>query len=158
MSSCRADAEVGLRSGLHAVRTVAQVDGVEVALEDLLLRHDLLEPARQHGLSGLAVDRLLIAVLGLDQLLGDRGTALHDGAGVDVAHQGADSGTQVHPVVGVELGVLDGQNRGDRVLRDGAERHWLPVDLRLKRGEQGAIRGVDVGALVEGAEDDLRLL
>ena len=56
-------AEVGLGPGLHAVGAVAEVDDVEVALEDLVLGHQLLEPAGQHRLAGLAADGLLVAEL-----------------------------------------------------------------------------------------------
>ena len=47
--------EVALGRGADAVRVAAEVDGVEVALEDLVLRVDLLEPHREHGLAHLAL-------------------------------------------------------------------------------------------------------
>ena len=50
------DAEVRLGAGLHAVGAVAEVHGVEVALEDLRLGHLLLEAAGQDRLAGLAVE------------------------------------------------------------------------------------------------------
>src|SRR3712207_8738633 len=40
--------EVHLRGGLDAVGAVPEEDGVQVPLEDLVLRHGVLEPAGQH--------------------------------------------------------------------------------------------------------------
>ena len=154
-----AHAEVGLGAGLHAVGAVAEVHGVQVALEDLVLRHDLLEAPGQHRLAGLAVDGLRVAdQLLLHDLLGDGRAALHGLALVDVADQGSHGGAQVHAVVGVEVGVLHRQHGVDGVLRDLRQRHRLPVDLRLEGGEQRAVGGVHVAALVERTEVDHRLV
>ena len=101
----------------------------------------------------LVADELL-----LHHLLGDRGAALHGLAFVDVAHERPQGRADVDAVMGVEVRVLDREDRVDGVLRDLAERHGLPVDLGLEGGQQGPVRGVDVGALVERAEVDHRLV
>jgi hypothetical protein len=64
---------------------LAEVDVVEVGLEDLLLRHARLEDQRQHRLVGLARERALWRkeeVLG--QLLRDRASSLSDAATTEV--------------------------------------------------------------------------
>ena len=52
-------AEVLLGGGRHAVGAVAEVDGVQVQLEDALLRVALLELPGEGGLGDLAVEGLL---------------------------------------------------------------------------------------------------
>ena len=150
--------EVRLGTRLHPVGAVAEVHDVEVALEDLVLGHQLLEPAGEHGLPSLPSDRLLVAELLLHDLLGDGRAALDDLAFVDVAHQGADRRSGVEPVVAVEVGVLDGQHGVDGVLRDLREGHGLAVDVVLQRGEERPVGGVDVGPLVERSEVDVGAL
>src|SRR6266542_3619741 len=49
-------AEVTLRRGLDAIRAGAEIDPVEVELEDLLLGKLALEPERQHDFLELARD------------------------------------------------------------------------------------------------------
>ncbi len=57
---------------LDAIGAPPEVDGVEVALEDLVLVLRALELDGQHGLADLADDGALAAeVLVLDQLLGE---------------------------------------------------------------------------------------
>ena len=76
-------AEVGARGGLHAVGAVAEVDGVQVLGEDLLLRPLALEVVGERGLAQLLEDRAV--ALGrervLHELLGDRRAALGGAAG-----------------------------------------------------------------------------
>ena len=45
-----------LGSGAHAVGALTEVNGVEVALQDLVLRELALEPDRERGLFHLAPD------------------------------------------------------------------------------------------------------
>ena len=82
-------AEVALDRGLDAVRTVPEIDRVQVFLEDLVLRHLVLEPEREHGFADL---RLQVPLLGvahrvLDELLRDRGSTLLDLTRVQVLEQ-----------------------------------------------------------------------
>ena len=96
----------------HAVGAVAEVDGVEVQLEDALLRVALLELPGERGLGHLAVEGLVRAEQQqLHQLLGDRGAALGDLALGGVHLHGADDGPQVDAAVEPEALVLDGDRR-----------------------------------------------
>jgi hypothetical protein len=85
----RGGGEVALRGHLHAVGAVAEVDEVEVVLEDLVLAHLAFDRDRVPQLGDLAGDRLrgrrlLLGLVGarlqqqhvLHVLLGDRGPAL----------------------------------------------------------------------------------
>src|SRR5262245_17702613 len=47
--------EVALRRGAYPVRVATEVDGVEVALEDVVLRQRLFEPDLEHGFADLAL-------------------------------------------------------------------------------------------------------
>ena len=49
--------EVGLGGGLDAVRAAAEVDRVEIVVEDLLLRELVLEPHREERFRQLSVHR-----------------------------------------------------------------------------------------------------
>src|SRR3546814_195965 len=78
-------AEVRARSRPYAVGATTEVDGVQVALEDLVLLELALELHREDGLLHLAGDAPLGGqVRVLDVLLGDRRTALADAAAPDV--------------------------------------------------------------------------
>ena len=91
-----------------------EVDGVEVLLEDLLLRELLVEPQRVLDLLDLAVH---VALGGEDavlhELLGDGGSTLLDAPGRDVGEEGAEHGAEVDAVVGPERAVLGGDDRVD---------------------------------------------
>src|SRR5262249_3872108 len=52
-------AEILLRGGLHAVSAGAEIDAVEIELENLRLAELALEPERQHRLLHLAPERAL---------------------------------------------------------------------------------------------------
>ena len=115
---------------------MAEVHGVEVLEEDEVLGvlvfeaqgvPELLE-LPGGGLLGVLDDRQL------DVLLGDRGTALADAAGLEVGAGGPDDGLQVDAVVLVEALVLDGDDGvadqfGDLVEGPGAG--------AVLRGDQG---------------------
>ena len=74
-------AEVGPRGGLHAVGAVAEVDLVQVHLEDAVLRVAALQLQRQHRLLQLALEALVRREEEhLGQLLGDGAAALHEAA------------------------------------------------------------------------------
>ena len=126
-----------------------------LAVEDLPLRHLLLEPLGEDDLLHLAVGRLLVAdQIELHQLLGDRRAALADAAGVDVGLEGPHHAPDVVAVVDPEAGVLDGQDRVDDVLGHLVERDGLSVLLVPERRHQAAVGGVHVRALGERAQLD----
>ena len=101
--------EVGLRRRLDAIRPAAVVDGVEVALEDLVLAEVAVDLDGDDHLAQLAVDG---AVLGeevvLDVLLGDRRpTALHVTALERLPDRASDAAGR-DAAVAVEVAVLSG--------------------------------------------------
>ena len=114
-------AEIRLRRGLHAVAHLAEVDRVEIDLEDVVLAVLLFKSERPVDLHDLTLDVVLV-VTGdvLDGLLRDGRAALHAAAG-----QGADNGAHgtvpVHAVVALEALVLDGNGRLLQVIGDLAE-------------------------------------
>ena len=133
-------AEVPLGRRLDAVSTVPEVDDVQVALEDLVLRHLVLEPDREHGLADL---RLEVALLGvshrvLDELLGDGRPALLDLARVEVLEQRARRALVVDATVLVEAAVLDREHRVDQVLGHVREGDRLAILLGEEGGHEGA--------------------
>ena len=117
------DVEVRLRRGLDAVRAAAEVDRVEVALEDLLLALLALELQGEDRLLGLAGQAAFLGeVEDLDVLLGDRGRTLRRVA-AGVAEGRPDDALRVDPLVGPERLVL---GRDDGVLD--VLRHLLQGD------------------------------
>src|SRR5262249_10731355 len=131
-------AVVGLGGGLDAVGVAAEVAGVEVALEDLVLGLVLVQLDGDEEFLGLAGDRLFLGqVVVLDVLLGDGGAGLLALAGGGVP-AGADHGLGVDGGLGVEVAVLGGQYGVLGVLGDLGEADVLAVDLAVA-GELGAV-------------------
>ena len=101
-------AEVALRRGLDAVAAVAEVDKVQVGLEDLVLRIILLEAQRTEDLPHLALDgHLVVAGRVFDDLLGDRRAAARRAAG-ELAKNGLRRALPVYTVVAFKTLVLNG--------------------------------------------------
>ena len=78
-----------MRRGVDAIGAGAEIDAVEIDLEDLVLAEAVLEPQRQQGFLDLAGE----AALGrqkqvLGELLGDRAAALDDMAGGEIGESG----------------------------------------------------------------------
>ena len=109
-------AEVGSRRLEDPVGAVPEVDRVEVRRQDPVLRPALRELPGERRLAHLAGDRLVVAAVGvLDVLLRDRRAALDDRLVADVLPGGAEDAAHVDAVVLVEPLVLD---RDDRLLHD----------------------------------------
>ena len=127
--------EVRARGGLDAVGAVAEVDLVEVAAQDLVLRPPAREVVGQRRLAQLLEDRAV--VLGgerdLHELLRDRRGALDGLAGRDVLDGRARDAAQVDAAVGVEAAVLD---RDDRVLHHRRDVLLRQVDAALVAGQR----------------------
>ena len=132
---CDVVAEPGPRRGLHAVGAAAEVHGVEVAGEDLLLGDLLLELDRHHRFLDLAGGGLLgREVRLLHVLLGDGGAALADALAPDVAVRGPGDAHGVDAAVLEEVPVLGGQHGVAQHRRD------------LVVGDQDAVLGaVELG-------------
>ena len=115
--------EVHPGGGLHAVALVAQVDGVQVHLQNFVFGIVLFQGQSPVHLRHLALDGVLV-VAGdvLDELLGDGGAALGVALGKGPEH-GPDSAMPVHTVVALEALVLDGDGGLAEVLGDGIKIH-----------------------------------
>ena len=138
--------EVHPRGHLDSVGAVAEVDRVQVGGEDPVLRPALLELPGERGLLELAADRaLLLRVLVLDELLGDRRAALDDVLRADVGPDRAGHALDVDALVLPEAAVLDGD---DRLLHHGRDLLRTHQDAALGAAQDGehrlAVRGVDV--------------
>jgi hypothetical protein len=121
------DAEVRPGGGLDAVGAAAEVDGVEVALEDLLLGDVALELQGDEGLLDLAREGLLLGeVEDLHVLLRDRRRALRRAA-LGVVERGPDDALRVDAAVGPERRVLPGHDGVLDGLGHLVERDGLPV-------------------------------
>ena len=145
--------EEGHGCGVHADRgTTAHCpvgDRVEVLVEDPALGVLLLELGGQLGLPDLALEVALgIAdVERTDQLLGDRGSALHGFARLEVLDPRANDRVEVDALVLVEALVLDRHRGLAHRGRHVAERHHPTDDVGLHEAESGAIRREDHGHL-----------
>ena len=143
---------------LDAVGAVAEVDDVEVLLEDVVLGEGLLELDGEAQLLELAavgvLDDLALLVGGLgvleqhqlDVLLGDARSTLGDPARLLVAQERPERALGVERTVVVVPRVLDGEDgplhhRGDLLEGD------LDAVLVVERGDHGAVGGEEPAAL-----------
>src|SRR5436309_6264971 len=107
-------AEVRAGGPIYVVYTVAEVDGVEIRGENLVLRPVLLELPRECRFLQLAGDRALGAgQLVLDELLRDRRAPLERRFVPNVSPEGAPHAAKVDAPVLVEAAVL---RRDDRLF------------------------------------------
>ena len=135
-------AEVTLRGLLDAVGAGAEINAVEIELEDLTLGEFPLQPDRQQHLLQLAVDRALLRQKQiLRQLLGDGGAALAHAAVQDIGDERARDPEGVDAVVLVKAAVLDGDEGLRHVTRQVLERQWLTGEVAAAR--QRAALGID---------------
>ncbi len=146
--------EVVDRCGGDAVSAAAEIDLIEIELEDAVLRQRLLDAQRQQRLLDLAIERDLARqqeVLG--DLLGDRRCA--DRAAVradalEIGERGTHDRGQVDPGMGVEVLVLGGEKGVDDARRDRGKRHE-DAPLAGILGEKPSVAGMD-------ARDDRRFV
>ena len=113
-------AEVGAGGRLDPVGALAEVDGVEVLGEDLVLVPMALQLVGERRLAELLEDRPAALCLErvLDELLGDGRGALGGAAGQDVRQAGSEHALDVDAAVLVEALVLDRDRRLLHVGRD----------------------------------------
>jgi hypothetical protein len=114
----RRSAPLGLRLGasLDAVGAGAEIDAVEIELEDFRLAELVLEPERQHRLLHLAPERALLGekqILG--ELLGEGRAALRHAAVQQVGGGGAEKPDGIDAVMAEEAPVLD-RDEGPRQI------------------------------------------
>ena len=148
-------AEVELCRRLDSLAVIAEVDDVEICLQDLILGVFLLQLERLADLAQLTVDRHLVVVGDvLDELLGDGGTAVGVLAGGE--HDDRRQGTRpVHAVVLIESLVLDGDLRLLHVLGNVLVVDPYTVFCRVELARFGELAGFlvldeDPAGLVHG--------
>ena len=140
-------AEVHLGGGLDAIRIVAEIDGVEIPLENLLLRAFLLEAQcvddLEEFVSAVAFESRQI--IDLHDLLCDGGCALASSS-FEVRQRRTEQTADVHTLVSIEPAIFDGKNCGDDVVGHLVDRHRLRV-LQFVDRNFVAVAVVHVGAL-----------
>src|SRR5262249_61292178 len=100
---------IALRRGLGPVGAGAEIDPVEIMLENLRLAELALEPKREHEFLHLAPERAFLGqkqVLG--ELLGDGRAALRDAAVKHVGSHGAEKPDGIDAEMAIKAPVLDG--------------------------------------------------
>ncbi len=116
-------AEVRLRGRLDAMRSAAEIDRVQIPVQDLVLGVVLVDLDREDEFLELAGQRLLGGEVGvLDVLLRDRRTALRSAPGEVVPGRPRDPGHR-EPWVGVKAAVLCGQHCLADVLGNPRQRY-----------------------------------
>jgi hypothetical protein len=151
----RGMAEVVARRRVDAVPVVAEVDLIEIRLEDLRLAVVRLHLARRGLLAELARDRLVAAVheIGMHvahQLLRDRARAARVAA--DRVLECAGDADEVDAIMDVEALILDRDEGLADIQRQARERNAGPP-LRPDLAEEGTLAAQDEGGLRRG--DDL---
>ena len=141
-----------LRGGVDAVAALAEVDGVEVPLDYLVLVVLLLELGGLEDLYQLALHGdFLVAGEVLYELLGDGGAAEGVVAAGEHGEHGTDGAVPVHALVLIEAVVLDGDEGLDEVVGDVLEVDPDAVFGAVERGELLIFSGAGL------AVDDARL-
>ena len=119
----RGFAEITLRRLLDAIGAGAEIDPVQIHLQDLRLGEFVLQPQRQQHLLQLARDRALLRQEQVfRQLLRDGGGALRHPHVQDIRHQRARDAVRIDAVMLVEAPVLDGDEGARHVRRQVLER------------------------------------
>ncbi|MEY9576795.1 hypothetical protein ABIE88_004371 [Bradyrhizobium diazoefficiens] len=155
-----------MRRAVDAERAAAHIGAVEIELEDLVLGQAPFQPDREEGFVDLALDGALVAqeqVLG--ELLGDRGAALADAAGLGVGDERARGAGDVDAEMLVEAAVLGRQRRLDQHVRkifqrdrvvvlDAAAADRVAVAVEEGHREIGFLQPVLVRGLAEGGDGE----
>jgi hypothetical protein len=129
---------------VDAVRPAPVEDGVEVVLQDPVLRPPAVEPDGETGLDRLPLERDLVPDVEVaDELLRERRAPLDDLAGADVLRERTRDPLEVDAAVLVEAAILDRDRGQSHPLADPVQLHRLAVLLRGDRAEQRAVCRVD---------------
>ena len=154
----RAVAEEAARSGVDAIGAAAEIDAVEIELEDLVLGEAPFERHRQYGLAQLAGEAAIVVeedVAG--ELLGDGRAALRPAAALDAHDQGADDADRIDADMRAEAAVLDRDHRVAHDRRDPVVGQPF-AEHRAHRLDDVAIGGADPDHLAQiVAADELAI-
>ena len=124
----RGPPEQVLRHRLDAVHAGAQIDAIQIQLEDLLLRQLRIDHQREDRLAGLAAVRFPVREKERPrELLRQRAAALDRARRPDVAEDGAAERDRIDARMQEEPVVLDGDERVLQVGRDVGKRDVPPV-------------------------------
>ncbi len=129
-----------MRRAVHAISAGAEIDAVEIELENLLLRQRLLELGRIQQLVELAVEGARLAEEDdLHRLLRDGRAALHRVAGAPVGVERAREAAQVEAVMVVEVAVFHRDEGVGQIVRHLFQRQPL-ADQRAAMADLGSFR------------------
>ena len=137
-------AEVALACCLHAIGAGAEIDAVEIKLENFGLGVLALQPERQFDFLQFALEGALLGqeqVLG--QLLGERRAALRHAAMQDVGDRRAQNAPGVDAEMRIEAPVLDGDERLRQIRRQILQRD-IAAGHFAANGEHAAIGAGDL--------------
>ncbi len=135
-------AEIAARSGLDAVEAVAEIDLVQVQLEDLVLGVEVLDVGRENDFFQFPAKRLVAAEEALArELLRDGASALGTAPFPDIADHGGSHTYHIDAVVLVEALVLDRDDGLDEIRRHPFERNLDA--LFLEDREDGLVGRVE---------------
>ena len=136
-------AEIGACGGLEAVGALAEVNLVDVELENLVLGEVVLDLHRQHRLGQFARHGLFIRQEEIARHLhGDGGGAFLDAPGQQVRTCRAQHAEGIDAAVRVKALVLGGDDRLLHVFRNFVDSNEGAA-LFAEFADQGAVRGVD---------------
>ncbi len=130
-----------MRGGVDAIGAGAEIDAIQVELEDLVLGVFVLEPERQQRLLNLPGEGALVGEEEvLRELLGDGAAALDDVAGAEIGEGGARQPPGIDAEMAVEAPVLGGDHRRRQIARHVTEAQRLAEEVAIG-GHERAVRG-----------------
>ena len=137
-------AEIALRCGLDAIGAGAEIDAVQIELEDFVLGMLALQPQRELDFLQFALEG---ALLGQEQILGEllrqRRAALRDAAVQDVGHRRARDADGIDAVMRIEAAVLDGDERFRQIRRQVLQRDIAAGHFAARR-QHAAVEADDL--------------
>ncbi len=132
-------AEIAMRRSIDAIGAGAEIDAVEIDLEQLLLGEFVLEPECELHLLDLAPEGPLgreEEILG--ELLRDGAAALDDMAGTHVDDGGAEQTEEIDAEMAVEAPILRGDDRVGQIFRHVAHADGVAKEIAVG-GQQSAV-------------------
>ena len=143
-------AEEFAASGVDAVRAAAEIDLVEIELEDLVLREFALDGQREHRLAHFSAEIIFVRQEDRPRdLLGDRRRTLQATPGAAIGDARADRAGEAERIdapMALEAAILDCDDRVLHHLRDLVVFDPLAI-ARSQRDEDGAVGGMDADHL-----------